>query len=439
MATVYSEKSTSGYNDVRLKVDYSGTSATCTMQFRRNGSCGSYGWSDPNCKIKFNGTTKTAGYSNPGYVCGDWVNLGSASGYSVSITGGNYSWSITAGSGATLSGSGNVTIPSQATAPATPSCSPSSNSASLINVAWGISSLGNPTGSVSLYNGTTNNPTSLLQTKTSTGSWTFGNDQRAANTTYYYVAKASNSAGNTTSGVKSATTYPAGISSITGSSLTSSSIVLALVHSSSGSALTTTTQVSPDNSSWSDTSITDAQGTTANYTVSGLTANTQYTRYFRVHTTAGNSGVKSFTFTTKPNGLTSATVTSMTPHTATVSLVFASSGSAMTTSAQYRVSGGSWTSTGLSNVQGTTQTFTLTNLPDDTTQTYQFRVQTPAGDSGATSVTFTTPRDNKCYVGVGGIAKNIKGGYVGVNGVAKTIKKVYVGVNNVAKEVYKKW
>jgi hypothetical protein len=93
----------------------------------------------------------------------------------------------------------------------------------------------------------------------------------------------------------------------------------------------------------------------------------------------------------------------------------------------------------LSNVEGTTKTFTLTNLPDDTTQTYQFRVQTSAGDSATTSVTFTTPRDNKCYVGVGGIAKNIKGGYVGVNGVAKTIKKVYVGVNNVAKEVYKKW
>jgi limonene-1,2-epoxide hydrolase len=439
MATVYSDPSTSGYNDVRIKVDYSGTSATCTMQFKRNGSYGSYGWSDPNCKITFNGTTKNAPYGDPGYVSTSWVNLGSASGYSVSITGGTYNWSITKGSGATLSGSGTVIIPSQATAPATPSCSPSSNSASLINVAWSISDLGNPTGSVSLYNGTTNNPTSLLQTKTSTGSWTFGNDQRTANTTYYYVVKASNSAGSTTSGVKSATTYPAGISSITAGSVTTSSSVLTLVFNSSGSALTTTAQISPDNSNWSNTSLTDVQGTTKTYTLSGLTANSLYTRYFRVHTTAGNSGVKSFSGYTKPNGLTSATVTSMTPHTATVSLVFASGGGALTTSAQYRVNGGAWTSTGLSNVEGTTKTFTLTNLPDDTTQTYQFRVQTAAGDSSATSVTFTTPRDNKCYVGVGGIAKNIKGGYVGVNGVAKTIKKVYVGVNNVAKEVYKKW
>lgn len=39
----------------------------------------------------------------------------------------------------------------------------------------------------------------------------------------------------------------------------------------------------------------------------------------------------------------------------------------------------------------------------------------------------------KCYVGVNGIAKNVKKMYVGVNGVPKKVLKGYVGVNGVPK------
>jgi len=39
----------------------------------------------------------------------------------------------------------------------------------------------------------------------------------------------------------------------------------------------------------------------------------------------------------------------------------------------------------------------------------------------------------KAYVGVNGIAKNVKTMYVGVNGVPKKVLKGYVGVNGVAR------
>ena len=42
----------------------------------------------------------------------------------------------------------------------------------------------------------------------------------------------------------------------------------------------------------------------------------------------------------------------------------------------------------------------------------------------------------KTYIGVNGVAKNVKNVYIGINGVAKKIKKMYVGVNGVAKECY---
>lgn len=435
MATAYSgEVSVGTYNRIRLKVDYSGTSATCTLQFRRTSSY-SATWSDSGSKLTFNGTTKSAAYSKTGTVGTSWVDLVSVSGYSVSTSGGTYNWSFTKQYGQ-LSGSGTITISSQATAPGTPSCSPSSNSASLVNVAWGISNLGTPTGSVSLYNGTTNNPTNLLQTKTTTGSWTFGNDQRTANTTYYYVVKASNSAGSTTSGVKSATTYPAGISSITGNSLTATSIALSIVFNSSGSALTTTAQVSPNNSSWSDTSMTNVQGTTKTYNVTGLTANTQYTRYFRVHTSAGNSGVKSFTWTTKPANITSATASNIGETSATIAVTCGASGSAATTDLQISSDNSNWT-TVASNVQGTTKNVSVTGLTPNSSVTRYFRVHTVYGNSATYTVTFTTLKMARLYGSVNNQTKRVTKLYGSVGGQTKKITKLYASVNGVTKLVYR--
>lgn len=190
-----------------------------------------------------------------------------------------------------------VTFPSGATAPGTPSCSTAVRSSSRIDVTYGISNLGNPSGSVSLYNGTTSNPTNQLQSQTYTGSWTYSDTNKTANTTYYYVAKASNSVSTTTSGVKSATTLPAGISSIS-SVTTDTTATFSVACASSGGALTTTLQRSTNNSTWTDVA-TNVQGQTISTTLTGLSANTSYTIYFRVRTSAGVSDTSSHSYKTK--------------------------------------------------------------------------------------------------------------------------------------------
>lgn len=437
MATAYSsEVSVGSYNRIRIKCDYSGTSATLTIQFRRTSSYTGT-WSDSGAKLTFNGTTKSASYSYSGTVGTSWVNLKSnITGYSVSTSGGTYSWSFTNPNGGVLACSGSLTVPSQATAPTAPTISVATASSSQINVTYGTTNLGNPSGTVYLYNGTSSSPSTQISSKTTTGNSTYNNTGLTANTKYYYKATASNSAGSASSSVVNATTLPAGISSITGGSLTSSSIVLTLVYASSGSALTTTAQISTNNSSWSDTSMTNVQGTTKTYSITGLTANTSYTRYFRVHTSAGNSGVKSFTWATKPADITSATTTNIGETTATVAVACGASGSATTTDLQISSDNTNWT-TVASNVQGTTVDVPLTGLTPNTSVTRYFRVHTVYGNTSTVTVTFTTLKIAHFYGSVNGQTKRIKKLYGSVNGQTKEIKKLYGSVNGETKLIYR--
>lgn len=117
MATAYSgEVSIGTYNRIRIKCDYSGTSATCTVQFRRTQAYSGY-WGDSRATLTFNGATKNAGYSYSGNVGTSWVNLVTVSGYSVSTSGGTYSWDFSNPGGGVLGCSGSITIDSQGTAP----------------------------------------------------------------------------------------------------------------------------------------------------------------------------------------------------------------------------------------------------------------------------------------------------------------------------------
>lgn len=115
MATVYSSEVSAGtYNRIRLKVDYSGASATCTVQFRRTSSY-SATWASSSSQLTFNGATKNASYSYSGTVGTSWVDLVTVSGYSISTSGGTYNWNFTQGGGL-LYGSGTVDIQSQTAA-----------------------------------------------------------------------------------------------------------------------------------------------------------------------------------------------------------------------------------------------------------------------------------------------------------------------------------
>lgn len=117
MATAYSnEVSVGTYNRIRIKCDYSGTSATCTVQFRRTQAY-NWRWNDERATLTFNGTTKSTPYSYRGTVSTNWINLVSASGYSVSASGGTYNWSFSNPGGGVLGCSGSIYIGSQGTAP----------------------------------------------------------------------------------------------------------------------------------------------------------------------------------------------------------------------------------------------------------------------------------------------------------------------------------
>lgn len=117
MATAYSgEVSIGTYNRIRIKCDYSGTSATCTVQFRRTQAYSGY-WGDSRATLTFNGTTKNAGYSYSGTVGTSWINLVTVSGYSVSTSGGTYNWSFSNPGGGVLGCSGTIVIGSQGSAP----------------------------------------------------------------------------------------------------------------------------------------------------------------------------------------------------------------------------------------------------------------------------------------------------------------------------------
>lgn len=311
-----SEVSFSTYIRARLEYTYSevsnGHSVTVKLQLRRTNTYS--GDTTPNIPsssvITIDGTSNTSNWTSSNYpkVPGNnnsWQTFKTytrtvehTDSKTISIKGENKNM----GSYLTGSVSGSFTLPAiSATPPDTPSCSASSNSASLVNVSWGTSDLGIPTGTVSLYTGTTNDPTEFLYSKSTTGISVFGHDQRTANTTYYYKAIASNTAGTVSSAVTSATTYPAGISATSVSDIEVDSATLRVQFDASGNALTTGVQARINQSgTWDDLGLTDVQGTTQNITLASLTPDTQYTVELRVYTSAGVSTVASVSFRTLP-------------------------------------------------------------------------------------------------------------------------------------------
>ena len=117
MATVYSgEVAVGTYNRIRIQCDYSGTSANLTVQFRRTSSRYDR-WSDSNATLTFNGQSKGAAYSYSGTVGTSWVNLVTVTGYTISASGGTYSWQFNNPTGGVLGCSGDIVIPSQGNPP----------------------------------------------------------------------------------------------------------------------------------------------------------------------------------------------------------------------------------------------------------------------------------------------------------------------------------
>lgn len=152
-----------------------------------------------------NPTMTIAGQNFEDSGFGNWVRSGIDVGdvytttFSKTVSSnGTYGVSFNAGSGYRSdfqgSWSGSATVTSIVVAPNTPSISGSNTDSYKNKITWGTSSFGNPSsGTVYLYGGTSNNPTTQIASKNSTGNSTFTHSGLRPNTTYYYRARAKNS------------------------------------------------------------------------------------------------------------------------------------------------------------------------------------------------------------------------------------------------------
>lgn len=189
MATVYSAKySTGTYTYTRVRVDYSGTSATATLLYTRtNTYSGITGTGDP-ATFTFAGVnTSIANITFRGQQT-DAV-VGSVS-FTISASGGTYSGS-TSGYSQLLSFEGSVTIP--AVIPSTPILSIGEVTSTSASIIWRCNNYGTSTGTAYLYGGTAPSPTTELSTTTSTSAQTYTQTGLGSGTTYYFRSRAKNS------------------------------------------------------------------------------------------------------------------------------------------------------------------------------------------------------------------------------------------------------
>lgn len=308
MATAYSSEVAVGtYNRLRLRVEYSGTSATCYMEFRRTSSyTGS--WADTQASITFNGTTVSAPYNYSGTVGTSWVQLCNASGFSVSTSGGTYNWTFNNPGGSSVLGcSGSITIDAQGTAPTGLSLSnvtPGTNQIAATVSVTGWGGLGDANTrfremSVWEYNnvGGSNRRIQKATGNTLSSTITVTNSSQVAgsltitpNTKYTLTTFASNGTlyvdqSNTTNTATLATAPTVSVSGYT-----DTTIVISYSTAADGGAYSKNIQYSLDGSTWTTgATVSSASATSGTYTISGLTAGTTYSIRTRVSTTAGTT------------------------------------------------------------------------------------------------------------------------------------------------------
>lgn len=298
MATVYSDNySTGTYTYTRVKVDYSGTSATATLLYSRTNDYSGATYAN-NATFTFAGVSTTFNISLSGRQTDYPVT---SVNFTIPTTGGTYSGST---SGADyFSFSGSVVIPSQSTPPTGLAVSVVETKPEGAVLGVSISSYGDPSSEAGRYLEagilSANNYYSTRKVE-STGSVLSAdievdNDSSGSlaivgNTQYYYGGYASNTITDASlvAGQFVTTAYPATLS------LTSVDINSATVGYSvqaDGGFYTKTLEYSLDNGSTWATAATISSGsaTSGSFNITGLTAGTEYTLKSRVKTTAGNT------------------------------------------------------------------------------------------------------------------------------------------------------
>lgn len=312
MATVYSsEVSVGTYNRIRIKCDYSGTSATLTVQFRRTSSYTTT-WSDTQATLTLGGTEKAAAYNYTGTVGESWVDLRPAiSGYTISTSGGTYNWVFNnPGSSSVLGCSGTITIPAQSSAPTGLGANNivrgvESFTANVYITSWG-------TGTGTRYRELqcwTYDPSSLVQPRryqpaygdSLSGDITVNNSSGytqasgplniTGNTKYVLGLYASNGTADTGSQRLGEYTTLAYAPEVVISSISSTSATLAYSTKADGGVYAKTYEYSIDGgTTWTTfATVSSGSATTGTFTVSGLAAATVTVMQTRVTTTAGTT------------------------------------------------------------------------------------------------------------------------------------------------------
>lgn len=244
----------------------------------------------PSGYVEWYGSNKYYNVNNNGRVQ-DTATLNAGSphqwdGASFDVSAGN-SFSISAYyevMGNSKTASASITAPTFVVAPNKPTISASNINAVSNSISYGTTSFGTPsTGTVYLYGGTSNNPTTQIASKTTTGTSTFTHSSLSPNMTYYYRARAYNGSAysdySNVVTVKTPSANPA-TPTISVAVVNAHSIKITFGTTSFGYPNSGTVYLYGGTSSTPTTQIT-SKTTTGNstYTYSNLSGNTQY--YFR--------------------------------------------------------------------------------------------------------------------------------------------------------------
>lgn len=190
----WSSQSNTMYGTLTGDVTRSGNTVTLSnMALAITSAVTSYGTSNDAMVVNGTTTSFTVNFGSGSTSAGSYGLNNTAFTVNPTDTSATIGWSYVGNGETTGSGSFTVTFPANYTPPDTPTISGSNVSPTSNTITYGTTSFGNPsTGTVTLYGGTSANPTTVLDTYSSTGDHTFTHTGISPSTTYYYRAKASN-------------------------------------------------------------------------------------------------------------------------------------------------------------------------------------------------------------------------------------------------------
>lgn len=314
MATVYSGNySTGDYTYTRVKVEYSGTSATAILLYSRTNTYSGATYSSGT--FTFGGAS--VGFNKTFYGRQTDAEVARVT-FGISTSGGTYSGNAS-GSGGHLNFSGSVTIPAQQTKPSgqyieglASSWNGTYNEPQVTWTKAGVTSTGG--GLSELYIVAGNEPyksgiARLTRNFTNGSAGAISNNQNdwgstkidmAPNKQIYIGMRASNSAGADYWNYGTIVTVPGKLTGGSYDSVTGDSARVSVTTTADSGYYAKTIQYSIDGgTTWADGTTSSAtSATTVSFDITGLSGGTEYSVQTRVSTTAGTNTGPTITFTT---------------------------------------------------------------------------------------------------------------------------------------------